>query len=255
MNLKIEINSFAMNELNVTLNRLAESTGKTLQEVLPSQMRLLATDLAYVTYPKGKGSADNVNHQAKIQGRIRDVYPRPGTIVNELKNKDTRLGVAFSLMLQKRQYSKAKQLTDRHLPNMGLSIGSFDGGELHKAQSEQKRVTKRLLVPLYTRVEAYTKKTMKMSGYAKGGFATASRQLGGVRGIPGWATRHRSPGTGTITGDGKTLTVTMINHVKYLSEFALQSYDERAAVSNRKRNITKLLDRIQTNKIKKLMRR
>jgi len=139
MNLKIEINSFAMNELNVTLNRLAESTGKTLQEVLPSQMRLLATDLAYVTYPKGKGSADNVNHQAKIQGRIRDVYPRPGTIVNELKNKDTRLGVAFSLMLQKRQYSKAKQLTDRHLPNMGLSIGSFVKADLllHHGNSEE----------------------------------------------------------------------------------------------------------------------
>lgn len=138
---------------------------------------------------------------------------------------------------------------------MNISVGAFDGGKLHKEQSEQKNVSRRLLVAGYSRVEAYANKTARMSGFAKGGFATAARQLGGVRGIPGWATRQKAPGTGTVTGDGKTLTVTMTNSVNYLGAGALKKGDESIAVSNRQKNVTILLDRIQTNKIKKLMRR
>jgi hypothetical protein len=138
---------------------------------------------------------------------------------------------------------------------MHISIGTFDGGKLHKEQSEQKNVSRRLLVTSYSRVEAYANKTVRKSGFAKGGFATAARQLGGVRGIPGWATRQKAPGTGTVTGDGRTLTVTMTNLVNYLGAGALKKGDESIAVSNRQKNVTTLLDRIQTNKIKKLMRR
>lgn len=255
MKLTLEHNSYAMAELNLTLNRLAESTGKTLKEVLPSQMRLLAADLAFVTYPKGKGSNDNLIHQARIQSRINEVYPHIGTVVNELKNVESKIVPRFVKYLSNRQYGQAKLILDKYLPRMNISVGAFDGGKLHRDQSEQKNVTRRLLVPMRNRVDAYANKTKKKSGFAKGGFATAAKQLGGVRGIPGFATRQKAPGTGIVSGDGRTLTVTMTNLVNYLSEGALRRHDEVAAVNNRQKNVTILLDRIQTNKIKRIMKR
>ena len=255
MKLTLEHNSYAMAELNLTLNRLAESTGKTLKEVLPSQMRLLAADLAFVTYPKGKGSGDNADHMKKIRSRIAQVYPHVGTVVNLLKNVDSKIVPRFVKYMKNRQYGQAKLMLDKYLPNMNIGVGAFDGGKLHKEQSQQKNASRRLLVAGYSRVEAYANKTVRKSGFAKGGFATAARQLGGVRGIPGFATRQKAPGTGTVAGDGRTLTVTMTNLVNYLGAGALKKGDESIAVSNRQKNVTILLDRIQTNKIKKLMRR
>lgn len=243
----LNINYSDLQKLNRNLNRLAEETGQTLKDVLPSQMRLLATDLAYNTYPKGKGSKDNEQHQKKIAARIREVYPSPGRIVNELKKRNPGIGIKFAALLAKRDFRKAKLITDKYFQN--LEIGSFDGGKLHKEQSFQKNVSRQLLVTGYQRVESYIKKTARKSGFAKGGFATASRQLGGVRGIPGWATRQNAPGRGMVTGDGKKLTVTLINDVDYI-EIPLKSHDEQAAVKYREVTIERLLKRIQTNKIK-----
>ena len=93
----------------------------------------------------------------------------------------------------------------------------------------------------------------KLVGYAKGGFATAARQLGGVRGIPGFATRQNAPGTGTVTGDGKTLTVTMINGVKYIEE-ALDAHGEARAITHRQRAATLVLKRMADRKFKSASR-
>ena len=254
MNINLRADERSMRELNLALNRLAESTGKTLKEVLPSQMRLLATDLAFVTYPKGKGTKDNADHQKKIKGRIAEVYPHIGTIVNQLKEIEPKVVGRFTKYMASRQYGQAKLILDKYMPNMNITIGAFDGGALHKEQMNKRRVARRHLTTGYNRVEAYANKIVKRSGFAKGGFATASRQLGGVRGIPGFATRQNAPGSGSITGDGKTLTVTIVNGVNHL-KYALKPRDESFAVSNRQKNVTILLDRIQTNKIKKLMRR
>jgi len=132
-------------------------------------------------------------------------------------------------------------------------VGAFDGGEAHRSQSGQKSITKRICVPGYTRVTAYANATARKSGFAKGGFAAASRQLGGVRGIPGWATRQKSPGTGKVTGDGVTLSVEMVNNVEYLRQ-AMKPNDEAAAVAHRAKQVGSVLKRIQDRKVKQIMK-
>ena len=76
---KADIEDFA--RLNEGLNKLAEQSNKTMKEVLPAQMRLLATDLAYVTTPKGKGKSDNLRNMKKVAQRIMDVYPTKAFVI------------------------------------------------------------------------------------------------------------------------------------------------------------------------------
>lgn len=252
MSLKMRLNGNDEARLNRELNRLAEQTGQTLKEVLPSQMRLLATDLAFVTIPRGKGTSDNKQNMERVMSRIRTIYPSVGKIVNELKERNPGVAGRFAGLIDKRQYAKAQNLASQYISN--LTVGTFDGGALHKAQSESKEIRQRRCVPGYSRVESYAKKTARKVGYAKGGFATGAKQLGGVRGIPGFATRQKSPGTGRITGDGRTLSVTLTNNVRHI-EKALLPGAELAAVNSRTRAVSKLLEKIQTNKIRRSVRR
>jgi len=253
MSLGINLKSTDMAKLNRELNRLAEQTGKTLKDVLPAQMRLLAADLAYVTYPKGKGSQDNADHIKKIRSRIAAIYPPVGFVVNLLKKENEGAAGKFAELVTKRQYTKAQAITDKYLPSWNLTVGAFDGGESHRTQSDQKTITKRICVPGYTRVTAYANSIARKSGFAKGGFATAARQLGGVRGIPGWATRQKSPGTGKAMGDGVKMSVEMVNSVDYLRQ-AMKPNDEAAAVANRARQVGLVLRRIQDRKVKQIMK-
>lgn len=253
MDIKLEAHPADLARLNQNLNRLAEGTGKTLKEVLPSQMRLLATDLAAVTSPKGKGTQDNQKAMENVKIRISEIYPPIGKIVNLLKKRSEGIAGSFAGYMTRRQTTKAQKILDQYLPELNIRIGPFDGGFLHNAQREQKKITKRLLVAGYSRVTAYANKAARRVGFAKGGFATASKQLGGVRGIPGFATRQKSPGGGTVTGDGKTLSVTMTNGVDYLRN-ALNSGDESRAVSHRAKQVSALLQRIQDRKIKQIIR-
>jgi len=253
MALKIEPHQGDLQALNRDLNRLAEETGKTLKEVLIPQARLFAADLAYWTAPVGKGSQDNLKAMENVKIRISEIYPTIGRVVNLLKKRSDGLAGSFANYITKRQNAKAQRILDQYLPELNITIGSFDGGALHQAQREQRKVTQRLLVAGYTRVTAYINKTTRKVGYAKGGFATASRQLGGVRGIPGFATRQKAPGKGIVTGDGKTLTVTIENHVKYLKNAFIEG-GEYYAENHRQKQVTALLKKIQDRKIKNIIR-
>jgi hypothetical protein len=243
----------SMASLNSQISRLAESTGQTLKEVLPSQMRLLAADLAAVTLPKGKGGSDNRQGISRTESRIAEVYPPPGSVVKRMQSVNPGAAGKFAAMLSDRQWAKAQKLLNQFLPELNMTIGAFDSGALHKSQRYTKRITKRLLVPGYSRVQAYAKKKSRLVGFAKGGFAAAARQLGGVRGIPGWVGRQKSPGAGTITGDGKTLAVTMTSGVAYLRE-AMKPHDEAAALSFREKQVSAVLKRIQDRRVREIMR-
>ena len=251
--MSIRLNSADEASLNADLNRLAIETGKTMREVLPPQMRLLAADLAHVTYPKGRSPGDNADAIKKIAARIASIYPPVGAVVNEIKKKDEQVGIRFAVLISKRDYLAAQKILDTYTPELGIKVGAFDGGSLHRAQREKKKIKDRLLAPGYSRVQAYIKKSVRLSGFAKGGFATAARELGGVRGIPGWATRQKSPGSGRIMGDGKSLTVSLQNDVRYISEI-LKPGDSAAAMNARTAAVGKLLKRIQTNKTRKASR-
>lgn len=251
MKISITAHPRELARLNENLNELARETSKTLKEVLIPQMRLLATDLAYVTAPKGKS---NEKGTKKVMRRISSIYPPPGSVVKLLKKKNSGVAGKFASYITSRKTAAAQKILNQYLPELNIKIGSFDGGALHKSQRDHTRITDRLLVVGYTRVTSYAKKTARKVGFSKGGFATASRQLGGVRGIPGWATRQAAPGTGSVTGDGKTLAVTITNGVKYIRE-SLKPADEAQAINHRRRQVESVFYTIQNRKIQKAIRK
>ena len=139
MNLEIRAHHSDLAKLNRNLNRLADETGKTLEEVLPAQMRLLATDLAAVTSPKGNASGDNKKAMENIMKRIMSIYPPPGSIVNLLKKKGEGIAGKFAGFITSRKTAAAQKILDQFLPELNIKIGSFDGGFLHSVQRETKR--------------------------------------------------------------------------------------------------------------------
>lgn len=253
MEINVKADPFDLARLNQNFNTLAEETGKTLKEVLVPQMRLLASDLAYMTSPKGKSTQDNKKAMENIMSRISAIYPHTGVVVKILQQKNPGVAGKFAGFVTTRKVASAQKILNEYLPELNIKIGPFDGGALHQAHRNQKKITQRLLVAGYTRVTAYAKKTARKAGFAKGGFATAAKQLGGVRGIPGFATSQKSPGTGTVTGEGKTLTVTITNGVKYIRD-ALTPADESQAINHRRRQVESVFLTIQNRKIKRAMR-
>ena len=217
-------------------------------------MRLFAADLAFNTRPLGKIPADQKKGKAKVAARIGSVYKPVGTAFDWLKRKSVSLGRAFSRMVAEKKFTEAAELLNKHMTGSArYTVGPFDGGLLHGKQQFANKVSECLVVIDFKKVERYSKDVQKRVGFAKGGFATAARQLGGVRGIPGFATRQKAPGTGVVTGDGKTLTVTLTNEVRHIDK-ALDKAGEERAVQHRTRAINLNLERQMTRKAKKASR-
>jgi hypothetical protein len=236
-------------ELNSAMQKLADAAGSTVREVLPAQMRLFAADLAMNTRPVGKTASAAESGRANVDKRIRYIYPSVGMMADLLTPYGERVKKGFIARVKKKDFVNAAKILNDIFPST-YAVGEFDGGELHKKQQFTRRVEKRLVVVNYPKVEGYIRDTKKLVGFAKGGFATAARQLGGTRGIPGFASRQNAPGTGSVTGDGKTLTVTIKNEVRYIKE-ALDEHGEARAIEFRKRAVESVLKRMMDRKIRK----
>ena len=252
MNGDVTLRFSDISELDRSIQRLADAAGSTVKEVLPAQMRLFAADLAFNTRPRGKTAGAQKEGQERVERRISTVYPSVGMMADMLGQKEERLKGAFIALIKKKKYAQAANLLN-DIFSSTFTVGEFDGGKLHKEQQFTRRVDKKLVVTNYTKVNQYTRETKKRVGFAKGGFATAARQLGGVRGIPGFATRQNAPGTGSVTGDGRTLTVTMTNGVKYIED-ALDAHGEAVAISYREKAVTAVIRRIMARKTRSASR-
>lgn len=248
--MKMELSPASQKDLDRAVQKLADAAGSTVKEVLPAQMRLFAADLAFNTRPIGKTPATQKEHQAKIMGRIMSEYFSVGAAYSFLKKDDPKKAAAFVRNVKAGNITEAATIINSTSKNPVIySVGRFDGGKIHNEQRFRKKIHKALVCTDFKAVEVWAKKTIKLSGFAKGGYAAAARQLGGVRGIPGFATRQKAPGSGTVRGDGKTLTVTMTNDVRYIRQ-ALDAHGEARAINHRERSVTAVIKRMMSRKMK-----
>lgn len=248
----IEFQSHA--ELNSAMEALALASRKTLREVIPPQVRLFAADLAANTRPFGKSAGGQKEAQEKIGARIGEIYKPIGAAVEAVRKAAGDAGVGrFERYLKTKNFTAAETMY-RSITGSRSTIGPWDGGRLHSQQKDRKKIQDVLIVVgSFKPVESYIRAKQKQVGFAKGGFATAARELGGVRGIPGYATRHRSPGRGIIQEDGNGLTVTIENNVKYI-EHAYDAHSEARAVDFRIRSINSVINRIGERRLKEATR-
>lgn len=249
-------------ELNSAINDMAKMSKKTIDKFLPKQIRLLMVDFAKNTEPFGVGDSDEepAAITKRLEARMRNIYPHPSWVVNMVKARDPAAGIALGLILGgktrgKKTIASAQQIIDSTIPSRGITIGTFDKGALHNAQRGDKGVKRRLLCVNRKGVDAYTKRTLRLYGFAKAGFANASKSIGGARGIPGWAKRNKvAPGNAIMTGTGSGLTITVTNGVRHIRK-ALTVQRESVAMRFRATAMTLEFQRAQDAKLKKRMER
>lgn len=235
-------------ELDSAVRKLADISQVTSKEVLGSQIRLLAVDLAYYTLPVGREKRYQTDHATKIARRIRFEYISVGYAVDFLNNVKPGLGAEFSRHVRKKRFSDAADLMNRHSKE-NFTVGSFDRGKMHNLNRTGKHPDARMVVVDYSKVMSFAKTAGRKSGFAKSGFAAAARQVGGVRGIPGWVTRQGGSGSGMIASSGNTVTAEIRNNVPYIRDALLPDGEERA-IANRKKQVTAVIKRMMDRKMR-----
>lgn len=251
MSVSIQLSAESAAEMNRAIQRLGEVAGKTAEEVITSQARLFCTDLAFCTRPLGKGPGVGKLHAARIESKIRDIYWTVGEAVEAVKKAGgKKIYWQFLKAIRRKNYPQAEAILYRTISGSRWTVGPFDGGSLHAAQRFRRKLSERMVVLDKGPLTEYRRREVAQSGFAKAGFAKAAKDLGGSRGIPGFATRHtNAPGKGQANRSGDQITVTIENHVRHI-EKAFDSSLEAAATEARKNKITALIKRILTNRAK-----
>jgi hypothetical protein len=251
--MKVELDSIDDRRMNKAIQDLADASGTVAKDTLTKQSRLFCVDLAYNTRPIGKTAASGKKLKEAINGKVDFVYPSVGVAVSILKKADEKAARFFQRCIRKKNFTQAAAIMARYDGSVRWSVGPFDGGDLHRKERFKRRVGQRRIVTNKARVTEYKRARMAVAGFAKGGFATAARQLGGTRGIPGYATRQKTPGVGVVVGDGKNLTVSITNKARHIREALSQSGEERA-IDHRIKSIRAVLKRMGDREFKKKSR-
>jgi hypothetical protein len=244
-----------------TLQALADTTDRPVEEVLRQQGRLLAKDLAHWIMPAGLSPSIGRSFQDSIKASISRFYKPVGWLHTEVLKRHGE-GAADSIvrLIRTGKNSEAQRLLNSRLridhPG-AILVGPFDGGTLHR-RHRWRRGTRRhtiLIVTRFPEAAAYIRKVSKRAGLAKGALANAGRQLDGKSpGIPAWIRRHTSaPGRGHLSRHKDGFTGFLESLLPYARQ-ALPLSHEIRAMDVREETAARQLKRIVDARIRKTMR-
>lgn len=240
------------------LNDFYERHQKSSSEIMRSQARLLARDLAFQTQPFGKGPDARRLGEMAVEKEIRRVYKSAGemglssNLTYAIKNSASKgnrfnrstgmleesatqnadqAARAFVFLVGRGKYSEARQLLERvgvsEAEITSIPIGKMDGGQAHQSAryGTRKKVPKNQL-PLRIvgdrQIKTYINKIRKNVGIAKAGWAACARILKDTRGIPQWVTRNVGRARGGDVVDAslvrKTPKIVIVNNVPWISQ-------------------------------------
>lgn len=213
-----EVTHESLREFERSLLDLGALLNKSVGDVLRQQARLVCVNLAWNTQPYGLGlDARKLGEWAAMRD-VGKVYRSVDVVYAEIAKQSEDAAKGFYAAALNGRLDVAKHI----LRGCGLSellgadIGAFDPAIHHGLRNNRGRVsirTPRLIVTDPKVLLAYHKLVVSRVGTAKSSWATCAQQLGGVRGIPFWATKNRAPG-----------------HVQDLSQ---QANDPRVILSSR----------------------
>ena len=174
-------------------------SGKSVGEVLRQQARLICVNLAWNTQPYGLGQdARKIGEWAALRD-VGKVYRTIDAVYGQIAAQSEDTAKAFYKAALENRPDVAKHI----LRGCGLSellgadIGTFNKGYHHDLRDRRGRITirsPRLIVTDPKELQAYKKLVTAHVGTAKSSWASCAQQLGGVRGIPYWATKNRARG-------------------------------------------------------------
>lgn len=191
--MKITI-QFPEKEFQRMLEQFQSLTRKSWPKVLRQQGRLIAVNLAIETQPYGSNRKKTGEIAvARDIGLVFDTYAE---VYQQLKAQGDQIAGAFYHTIMANKWRHAERI----LRACGIStpIGSVKS-EIHQSKRDKHgRVRKDTPAAMIVRraksIDTYSKRVARRVGFAKSGFATAAKSLGGTRGIPHWAKRGKAPG-------------------------------------------------------------
>ncbi len=223
MPLTVKTNTSAV---DARFKQMGWTAKNSLPGYLRQEARLTAVALAFQTQPFGDNSQGA--GIAATATDIRRVYATPGQAWDDIGGA-FKASFGFWKAAKSRDWTRAQKILNRAGTKFKLTpIQPFDGGAAHRQlRNNQGRIPKSqkpvMIVQDATRLKTYVDSETKKVGFGKGGWAACARALGGTRGIPGWVSRQKSPGTVAERYNTAISSVVMTNEVPYASEIINQA--------------------------------
>jgi hypothetical protein len=198
---------------------------KKLPGVILAQARLAAVNLAHATQPYGKGADAQFKGKNAVRRDLNRVF-----IGAERVSEIARTGAAngndaarrLSAAIDSRnaeavrtqwQILSGKPIVVENAPNRGWHQSQRD------KRGRVRRSAKPMIVMSESALRAYRLTKERLVGFAKSGWATCARKLGGTRGVPGWVSRNQGPGNvQNLTADRDYPRVILTNSVRYIDQ-------------------------------------
>ncbi len=219
-------------DFEAALYRLKVQTGKEWPQIIRSEARLVAVELANRTQPFGNNS-ESIGKNSVEKG-IRSIFKDLGDsktldLIERSAGPKDKLKKGESLRTRIERYLSTGNklalnnvLKDLNLGEIAKRIGDVERA-WHKQHRDPRTGRVRAsaqamrFIQRAQNLTAYIKRTQKAVGWAKSGWATCARILGGTRNIPGWVSRKPGPGTvQDFTSDQNNPRVIITNEVSYI---------------------------------------
>ncbi|MFH1066993.1 MAG: hypothetical protein V1746_03755 [bacterium] len=227
--------------LQRSLAELAILTNKDVRDILKQEARLFCVALAKYTQPFGLDQTAKEKGETAVRRDIHKVYATAGWVWNEVGKTSRNAAKAVMKCIRNKQYAEAEKILKRF--GIAIPVGELDAA-FHKERFVQGKIKgrdKSQIVADEKKLEAYILKKLKLVGFAKSGWASCAKVLGGTRGIPAWARKNQAP---SIVVDRSAQRndphFILINAIDYTSRVLSQS-GMQGATDER---VFKLLERI-----------
>lgn len=248
---------------SASLRRYALAMKMSFAEAILRQARLVAVNLAYQTQPFGLNLSAKQKAEKTIGVEIGRVYKDVGTVARDVGSagqmsadvsrvkSPSQAEAAFVRLVRSGQTAKAqKLLNDLNIhPFFSTEVNKFDQGSRHQTErfGARRKVPKntfpKLAVTNFNLIRGYINKIKQRVGTAKAGWASCAQQLGGMRGLPAWITRHASQAQlGSVydatSASGNQQYVIMTNRVPWIDKCLNAGQIQRALDIQRGKMVT-----------------
>lgn len=217
-----------ISELQRALVRLAEVTGKRLGVVVKQNTRLIAWNLAHNTQPWGMSLATKQMGEKAVLRDVGRVYSSAQRIYKQLEDAGHGpMAKAWYKLVKIGGYGQAEKLlrktklVDRNAPIFSpLDPDMHRNARRRSGDGTVNRLRVAQIVPDAKQIREHGKTKKQLVGFGKAGWITAGAQLGNIRLVPAWITRHRGVAPGRAddhSGRKDDPFITLTNAVRYAS--------------------------------------
>lgn len=248
-------------EVNTTVNdsafqrallRFAAYKNKGIPGVVRAQARLMCVNLAHNTQPYGNDDAARFHGQNAVRRDLSKVFIGSERLVEIARAGLSTRNRASHMLLVAAETGNLEGMRTawQILSQRPITAAKSPDESWHQSQRNGRgRVRGKgrlMIVASDSALRLYRLRKEKLVGFAKSGWATAARMIGGTRGIAGWVTRNKGPGDAEdLTNDSDNPRVILTSSVRYIS-MVLPDTEVQAALKIQREKMQRAIE-IQMN--------